>query len=216
MFGVVTPNIIFAQNNRISIQTGLFHSFFDKSPILNVYYTNKVFKPFRGLLYNSVGIQYQRNINAKSVISIEYSRYRETYLNVSSNVSAKNVIWQRMYNTFNTTYSRNIELTSKFVFTYGIGLNFRYGEEIFCVQRYDFESAFIRRYLKDLGINIRSGLEYSPLKWLTLYSKFDLLTFVYVNQPANIKNFKKNNEVGNYPSYFDLSWQFGIGFNFGK
>ena len=65
VIGIVIPITSFAQNNRLAIQTGLFHYFFDKTPVLNTNYLDKQRKPFSGLFYNSLGIQYQRKINKK-------------------------------------------------------------------------------------------------------------------------------------------------------
>ena len=65
LFGAIAPNVVSAQNNRLAIQTGLFHYFFDKTPVLNTNYLDKQRKPFSGLFYNSLGIQYQRKINKK-------------------------------------------------------------------------------------------------------------------------------------------------------
>ncbi len=92
VLGAITPSTIFCQSkNSFGIQTGLFHSFFDKSPLLNFNYQNSEYKPFNGLFYNSVGLHYKREIKLNTAISIEYMYYYEEYLNVHPNL-LKNVI----------------------------------------------------------------------------------------------------------------------------
>jgi hypothetical protein len=57
-------------------------------------------------------------------------------------------------------------------------------------------------------------LGYSPKKWLTLYSNIDLLSFVNINDKAMAKELKEVYNSPQYPTRFDLSLKFGIGFNF--
>lgn len=222
VFGAVAPNTLFAQNNnRLSIQTGLFHCFFDKTPLLNTNYLNKADKPFNGLFYNSLGIQYQRKINSLSSIGIEYSYFYESYWSVYPNL-IKNIVPERQINTFNITYSRFIQLVPKLNFTFGGGTSFRFGSEYVVVnyhyfQNYGFYEPNVEvRLVRDVGVNIRTGIEYSPLKWLTLYTKINLIGFVYMNDHGRIERIRKFYNYKKYPSHFDLSWRFGIGFNFGK
>lgn len=216
----MAPSTIFGQkNNRISIQTGLFHTFFDGSPMLNVNYQNKDTKPFHGLFYNSVGIQYTRTIHANSRISVEYMRYNEMYANASPNLLT-NVLYRRETNTFNLHYTRILPLATKLEFTYGGGLNFRHGIESVVVNYYEFpnleghEVLLEPRQENDLGLNIRGGLEYSPFLWLTLYSTVDLVGFVYLHDKKAIQELQDFYGYTHYPHRFDLSWRFGIGFNF--
>lgn len=220
MFGAVAPNIIHGQNNRISIHTGLFHCFFDGSPLLNVNYRNKAVKPFGGLLYNSVGLQYTRTLNQRSVLSFEAMLFSEYYWNVHPNLLAKQVS-NRDYMTYNVSYHQILPLSNGFQLTYGGGLNFRYGSEGIVVNYAAwgggaYESLMESRMVSDIGINLRTGIEYSPLKWLTLYTKLDLLGFVYAHDRQKLERLKEMYNVPNYPNRFDLSWRFGLGFNFGK
>jgi hypothetical protein len=70
------------------------------------------------------------------------------------------------------------------------------------------------REVGDIGLNARAGIEYSPLKWLTLYSKFDFIGFVYLHNKKAIQELQGLYGYDNYPHRFDLSWRFRIGFNF--
>jgi len=88
---VCTPSIIFGQNkNRISLQSGLFHAFFDGTPIVNSEPINQskriqtraiLSNVFHGVLNDSRGISYQRVLNKKSALSIEYMFFNAGYLN---------------------------------------------------------------------------------------------------------------------------------------
>lgn len=76
-------------------------------------------------------------------------------------------------------------------------------------------------YKKNLGINLKTGLEYKPVKWLSLFTEIDFIGIVYMKtQDGNGMNtnnfFKEKYGLKNTPSRTDLSLRFGIGFNFGK
>lgn len=219
VLGAFTPSTIFAQNNRISIHSGLFHSFFDESPVLNTNHPNKAVKPFSGLFYNSLGIQYDRKLNSKSRFSVEYNYYYEIYQNVYSEL-VKNVVSERQSNIFNLNYSQLIYSKPKINVPIGIGLNYRHGAE-FIVVNYGYfqyldiyEPLIETRIQRDLGLNLRAGIEYSPIRWLTLYSNFDLIGFVYLHDKNAIERIQDTYGYNKYPHRFDLSWRFGIGFNF--
>lgn len=222
VFGAIAPNTILCQsNNSIMLQSGLLHSFFDGSPMMNTKYTNEERGVFNGLLFNSVGLQFARRLNSKNSISFGYLYYSEYYWNVHPNL-LKNVVTMRNYNTFNITYERNHFLNQSFSLTYGSGINYRNGSESVVVNYgyfpslNSYEPLLETRKINDIGINLRTGLEYSPLKWLTLYTKFDLIGFAYLNDKKAIERLKDSNSYNykEYPHRFDLSWNFGIGFNF--
>lgn len=221
VLGAIASSTVFSQkNNRLTLQTGMFHSFFDESPILNTNYKNKASRPFKGLFYNSLGFQYSRVLNPKSTISIEYMYYYEGYWNVQPNL-LKNVVFSRSYNTINVTYERILPF-SKFNITYGGGVNYRNGSESIVVNYYYFgslgfyESLLETRILNDIGLNLRTGIEYKPKPWITFSTKFDLLGFIYLNDKKAVQKLQQNYNYKDYPYRFDLSWRFGIGFNFGK
>lgn len=224
VFGAIAPNTLFCQlKNRIDLQTGLIHHYFDDSPIMNTNYTNKGRGVLGGLLYNSVGLQYNRKLNTKNSISFGYMYYHENYWNVHPKL-LKNVVSNRSYNTFNVTYERYLFLNHFLLFTYGSGINYRKGSESVVVNYgyfpslNSYESLLETRIINDIGVNFRTGIEYSPLKWLTLFTKFDIIGFIYMNDKEAIERLKDSNGYNyeKYPHRFDLSWRFGIGFNFGK
>lgn len=236
ILGAYAPSIILSQNNnRISLQTGLFHSFFDGSAIINSSPTNQA-KPIynykilsnllNGILNDSRGVNYQRKINNKSAISIEYMTLGTdyNYKEVVNNSGVKPVIAWRNLKYVNLTYSRNVHLQKKFDFVYGGGVNYLWGYEGLYHYTAYFgwgEPRFYGYYRRDFGLNLRTGIEYSPLKWLTLFTNFDFIGIIYLGAKdvdgIKVKNYYKDKyDLKNIPSRFDLSWRFGIGFNFLK
>lgn len=219
VLGAFAPSTIFSQNNRVSIHSGLFHSFFDGSPILNTNYLNKGNKPFNGLFYNSLGIQYERKLNSKSSLSFEYNYYYEIYENIYPNFLT-NTVFKRENNSFNLNYNRILSINNWLDIKYGGGLNYRHGRESVVVGYYEFpylgghEILVEPRLQNDLGVNIRGGIDYHPLPWLTLFSNFDLIGFVYLDDKKAINRIQDAYDYNKYPHRFDLSWRFGMGFNF--
>lgn len=218
---IVSDTIVSKTKNRITLQTGLFHCFFDGTPMVNVNHRKKT-EPFSKILYSSFGGQFRRQLNNRNAVMLEYMYHTTSYLNVIPEL--KNGVVEIKYNTINATYERNVPV-SKFDFTYGGGLNYRMGNELivadhlalinYAGQVY-YEPVRKSRKLNDFGINLRVGFDYTPQTWLTLFSKIDLLGFLYMNDKTTINDIQQNYQVNNYPRRFDLSWRFGIGFNFGK
>ena len=215
ILGILIPSIIFCQKNRISIYTGLFHEYFDGSPMLNVNYHSEERGFLKDRLYNSYGIEYLRKFNPKSQISIGVSGIVQGWRYMYSN-NITNVISLRKFFTVNVNYERILPLFNKINFTYGGGINYRRGVESVLVWYYYSEASSVSRGLNDFGLNVRTGIEYTPLKWLTLYTKFNFIGFVYFDHRETIKDLQDVYGYKKYPHPFDLSWRFGIGFNFGK
>jgi hypothetical protein len=207
---IFTSNSAFSQaKNRIALQTGLFHCFFDGSPLMNLNYSNKAKKPFNGLLINSLGIQYIRKINEKNAIGVEYNSFREEYdKHLNKYPSEEPIVDNRLFN-----------------FIYGGGINFRSGSEAIIISRgiigiwngtpiYELvEENLIRN---DLGLNTFVGIDYTPVKWLTLSAKINFLGIVYVNDKDGMREMKEVYDSPQFPSKYDLSFNLGLGFNFGK
>jgi hypothetical protein len=66
-----------------------------------------------------------------------------------------------------------------------------------------------------------TGIEYTPIKWITLFTNFDFLGIAYLGAEDVYGNnaadfYKVKFDLKNIPSRYDLSWRFGIGINFGK
>jgi hypothetical protein len=216
---IVADTIVGRAKNRITLQTGLFHCFFDGTPMLNINHRNKA-EPFRKLWYNSFGGQFRRQLNNRNAVMLEYMYHKKSYLDVIPEL--KNGVTAINYNTINATYERCLPL-SRFDFTYGGGLNYRLGSESVVVDYFPhyfdagnvyYEPVTKNRKLNDLGINMRIGIEYTLAKYLTVFSKVDLTGFVYTSDKSVIDDIRQQYQMNNYPRRFDLSWRFGVGFNF--
>lgn len=232
---LITPSVLLCQvsdslnlkKNRISLQTGLFHYFFDNAPILNLNYLDSessLQKPFKGLLLNSIGIQYNRKINTRSAFSFEVMSFFNSYKKHSAVPTdflslEEPLVFSRRFTTININFSQSNNIAHKLHFIYGAGINYRHGVESILINillHPNWNEFIIRSTIKnDLGLSTFFGIEYTPLEWLTLYTKIDFIGFIYLNDKKNIEHLKSyTNMPGHYPSRFDLSLRFGIGFNF--
>lgn len=228
LFAALAANRTFAQSNSLRLQMGVFHCFFDKTPMLNVNYLGKhnVFDVFGGFFLNSNGLEYVRSLSPREALSFEFVSYRQNYnKHTRMYPFTERLVGWRYFTTGGVNYVRKIELQEKLSFTYGGGVHFRHGSESIIVNKhplgYDengnplgYELNLVTLQRNDFAINLSTGIEYTPKKWLTLYSKIDLLSFVYVHDRGTAKLLKEVYDTPQYPSRFDLSLKFGIGFNF--
>jgi hypothetical protein len=213
------PSIVFGQPKyQISIQTGLVHCFFDESPLMNFKYLEKEVKPFSGVLINSLGINLERKLNPKSSLSLNFMHFFEGYTKTYRELKV-NQVSERLYNTATINYNRFLRLNDNFNFVYGAGFNYRFGQEVVVVNygyfpSLGYESLNEVAKRSDFGINFLCGIEYTPVKWITLYSKIDFLSFVYMTDKDAHEKLKTVYGMSNFPSRFDLSLKLGVGFNF--
>ena len=222
------PSIIFCQkDNRISLQTGVIHNFFDGSSLINKNLNQAKRRPknlFGGALNDSRGIQFQRSLNSRSSISAEYTGLDAAYdyVEVFNNASVKPVVYARFLKFANITYLRNISIANKFRFIYGVGINYVWGFE--SIYHYTYfngwgEPRFYGYHRTDFGLNARTGIEYSPIDWMTIYTHVDFLGIVYSGARDSWGNYaekwyEEKFGLTNIPSRYDLSLNIGIGFNF--
>lgn len=221
-------NNVLCQKNNVVLQSGLFHNFFDKSPLLNVKYPSKYNKldVFNGLFLNSVGIAYNRSLDSNSTLGLELSIFRQHYRkNTFQYPMIQPLVGWRFFNTVGVNYTYKVPIGSKLNYTFGGGIHYRTGDEGIVINRlpigefngetvYELWVEHIGR--NDLGISIFSGIEYSPKKWLTLSTKIDLLSFVYIHDKAMMEKMRDVYDSPQFPSRFDLSLKFGVAYNFNK
>lgn len=211
--------------NSISIQVGLFHYFFDKAPILNTSYlhSESTFKhPFKGFFISSVGIKYRRKFNKKNALELEWFSFRNAYKKHLDNFVSSDffnlpppLVYQRVFSTFTINYLRIKKVSPKIDFTYGGGINYRNGIEMVIINKGIFDIHVESSKKSDLGINTFIGIDYTPIPWLTLYSKLDFLGLFYLHDKKSLERFNMYSKMPNYyPSRFDLSFRLGIGVNF--
>lgn len=217
--------------NRISIQTGLFHYYFDKTPIVNKNKTTNVgdlFNIFGGHLNESLGLQYERKISEKSFLSLEFMRTKAQYYLGSYEKFTSPFVLSRMIGIVNLHYTRKWNFEKNLFLSYGAGVNYIWGQETYFLENTTHQSGNVspkfitsRRY--DTGINLRCGIDYSPYEWLTLFTNIDFLGIITIytrnttyNDIKIPKYLKQNYGLKNAPTSFDLSLRFGVGINFGK
>lgn len=229
VLGVYTPSTSFSQGkNRLSIQTGLFHCFFDNSAIVNkppdYDFKRKFSNLFGSVLNDSKGIQFSRQIKGTHTISLEYMILRAGYItSFPLNYNSTPLIYTRAIKTFNLSYHNRCLIGNNFYFTYGGGMLYQWGIDAFLISNnfagWGYEAQIDGYSRKDFGLNLRTGIEYQVNKWLTLYSNINFSGIVYLNTKdhdgTNTNTFyKEKYGMKNTPSRTDLSLNFGIGFNF--
>ena len=227
---VLPTTALFAQNNRISVQTGVFHSFMDGTPLFNkekVTDYHNLETPLycnSGHFNDSWGLQYQRSINEVSHISCEYMFYNATYQRIFPERQEDASLTSRRLNKVNVMYARNLPIGDHWKFNYGAGVSTQWGVEnwfltqpqiIFCV--WQPNSQYYFRH--DLGVNLRSGVEYSPIPQLTFFSSIDFQGTLFLS-------YTSEGLESLYPTFFEnhghkikasraaVSLNFGVGFNF--
>lgn len=203
--------------NRISFQTGPFHYFFDESRVMN---TGTLKYPPNGVFNASFGAAYQHQLPTNRWMSFELMRYQASYIYATPQPAI-----------FRTVHRQNIDINACFLtprplhpklnVLYGGGPSIRFA---------NYESDAIATNPETLywismtynniniGANGRLSLEYTPVKWVTLFTQLQMAAYVYAR---NIR-FTNKFEVEPYfkptkfnlPSRFDLSLRFGIGINF--
>lgn len=209
------------------MQTGLFHNFFDDSPIMNTDYPNNAKKPFNGLLINSVGIQYERKIHRNGVLMIGYESFRESYDKHSNMYPIKEpIVGNRFFSTFRINYYRFIPFKPNLNFIYGGGINFRHGSEEIIITRgvigyfnndpnIPIYELMVENLIRnDPGLNVFAGIDYTPINWLTLSAKIDFLSSIRINDKDGMEEMKEAYDSPQFPTRYDLSFNLGVGFNF--
>src|SRR5690554_72426 len=222
LFGLLASDITIAQKNRLSLYSGLFHNYFDGSPMLNINYHSDEWGILKNRFYSSFGIAFQREFNSKSSITGEID-YRTNYWEYVLADLKTNLVDSREYLTVNVGYNKNYKVSEKIDIIFGGGINFRRGYESIVVSYGKFigfdtyHPNLISRNVNDFGLNIKTGIEYTPVKWLTLYSSFNLFGFFFLDDSETIELLQRDYEgygYVEYPHRFDLSWRFGVGINF--
>jgi hypothetical protein len=194
-----------AQDDRLSFQAGTLHCFFDGSQVK--------------AKNTSYGLQFQGKTKRQHTYSLELMHYYHTCENsynsglyLSGNL--RNV-------DLNVSFLGLRPISDNFQFRFGAGPSMR-------ISHYELDSIVLPFHLIDGdyyyaiqlkgGINGRIALEYQPVKGITLFSQLNLCHYFMVQKVLfdNPALFDQGNKIQarTFPSRFDLSLRFGVGFNF--
>lgn len=194
--------------HSLSIQSGLIHSFFDNTPLVNLNYTSKDQGIFHGVFLGSNGLSYAFTLNNKSSIAFEGTRLARTYEKYRNDYQMGD-LERRVLSTFCIKYIRNFLLTEKTKFIYGAGVSYRKGFEDIHLgpAPWQFNSSVVQY---NIGLTTVAGVQYPLNNSFSIYSLIDLRTTL-VNLDNNFQNPRIYNR---YPNRFDLSLKLGLSFHF--
>lgn len=222
----------FAQRNSFRYQTGLAHCFFDGTPIVNS--ANKVIFGESQYLNRSNGFQYQRILDNRTRLQIDilsYNHFYRTYNFENLPALPDSILFpmltftERKYVDFQFCFLRHKPINKILAFQYGIGASFRFATyryappltvesgpgPVFSDNAYSINPF-------DIGANVRGEITYTPFKWLTFFSQVNLVGMFFRFEdpfyPTNVSLRPASKPLQmNFPSRFDLSLRFGVGFN---
>jgi hypothetical protein len=196
--------------HSISIQSGLFHSYFDRTPLMNFNYTSRDQGLFHGVFLGSNGLRYSYDLNKKSSISLEATRLGSSYKKYRYEHQFGD-IGSRVLNTFGINYNRNVALTEKAQFQYGAGISYRNG----IVYQYTVPSPSSythTHYESNFGLSTFLGFRYYLNQTFSMYSLLDLRSVLYF---VNHEELNANPQFHpGYPNRFDLSLKVGLSIHF--
>jgi hypothetical protein len=206
-------SLICAQfKSSVSIQSGLIHSFFDNTPLINFKHTSKDQGIFHGVHLGSVGVDYNFQINPKNALSIEFNRLYNTYQENWYNHKLGDIC-SRDLRTFYLKYQRNLSISAKTNLNFGVGLSYRIGDiNMFTVNGTN-PSDYIARYVEDnYALNTFVGLNHPLNKRFSIFYKLDLRSIVYYVNREELFTYPELHP--GYPNRFDLSLKLGLSFHF--
>lgn len=196
--------------HTISIQSGVIHSFFDNTPLMNINYTSKDQGLFHGVFLGSAGLSYAYALNHKSSIAFEAYRLSQLYLKFKDQHMLGDM-QSRLLRTYSLNYNRNLTLNQKTSFILGAGISYRNGS----VTQYTVKDPlpYTHNYKEsNFGVNTITGLRYNFCKNFSLYSILDLRTIFYYVNHEELDEYPQFHP--NYPNRFDLSLKVGLSFHF--
>lgn len=200
---------VFSQSKHsISIQSGLIHSYFDNTPLVNFNYTSKDQGIFQGVHLGSVGVDYAYQINPKNIVAVEYSRLANSYKETWAHHSIGDIC-SRNFRTLYLKYQRGNSISKKTSFIYGTGVSFRYGETSLFTSSSQYTHEYNER---NLALNAFVGINHSINKRFSIFYKFDLRSIVYYVNRVELFTYPELHP--GYPNRFDLSLKLGLSFHF--
>ena len=196
--------ILFTKQNSLTYQNGIINYFYDKDPvIINISEIKNIPSPLRlanDILIKSRGINYTRNLNDKSNITIVGSRFQGGYASNSrsNDNSLFPLVTYRTWYFVGLEYNRLFIEKSKFKLFYGGGLNYRKGFEYYKVLSIQGGGSFGESIgegvrLQNIGATLNLNMRYSFWKRFFFFSKIDIQGYF---QQADVvtQDFKELND----------------------
>jgi hypothetical protein len=199
--------------HQISIQPVAFSFFFDSSPIRTNLF---VYTPSR-----AYGLQYQYQKPNNKLISAQYNIIEEfnEWYDESSNLQCTR---RRTIKEVNVVFSSQKQLINKVYWTYGAGPTVRSHNYIFTTWDGIIQPMNVAEYQSNqlqLGAKGLTAINYTPFKWITLYSQLNFSGYllgkpIFRNNNTDFINDFVGNKPFNFPSRLYSSLTFGVGINF--
>lgn len=200
--------------HQIGVQSGAFYYFFDKTPLKT--------DAADGFSKFSYGLQYQYQKSSEKLFSAQYNYLYDANQWGNDALTEKYRNYRRMHE-LNVVFSNQNQLHHKLNWTYGVGPTLR--KEWFALDTmavpvtnsmpFDIYSS----NQLQLGLKGQLSLIYTPIKWLSIYSQFQLSGYLLSHQYNINYNDQLISDFGfkqriNFPSRFYSSLTFGVGINF--
>lgn len=218
---MISKNGYSQENNEIELDVGLFHYYFDNSPIINTKYTEKA--SLRHIFLSSIGIQYLRRVKGGHFLNFGASYLNSPYVKYykSENKEQLPAIGQRDWIFASLGYAYELRINETYKFKFGSGLFYRHGGEEIVVAIIPFGNPpFGNEVLsesvlsRDLGLNLNFKAQIRIWKFLYFHSSIDFYSILYFSDKDSIEKLRNIYDITKYPTRFDLSWHFGLGFAF--
>ena len=225
LLGNLFPNNALCQKNKVEIQVAPIHTFFYDTPLIaEKTASNTLTNRINKRIHESWHLKYSFSLNAKSNLSFDFALFVTEYKTqfYFLDVIDPQISFQKWI-TFGLCYSRFKPINDKLSYNYGVGFNYRKGIESIDLKRISIgpvenginEIISYTGYKKDFGANIFLGLYHQIAKSMFVTTKLNFLTFFYVSDKDYIQAMKSDYyNSPQFPSRFDLSLNFGLGFNF--
>lgn len=202
--------------HQISVQPYAFNYFFDNSPLLSTGISGYAKTP-----NYAYGIQYQFQKSNQRLISAQFNLIRELNRWDIEGTTLTYGNYRRVQEV-NVTFSGQKPICKKVNWTFGAGPTVRniyyINDTLDHITFPQITRFYISQYLQ-LGVKGQTSINYTPFKWLTLYSQLNFSGYMlsregFYNSSIDFINDFVGKKRFNFPSRFYSSLTIGVGINF--
>lgn len=206
------------RNNEIELDIGLLNTFFDGTPLMSTNYASgKV--ALHALFSSSIGIIYNRHILENHFISVGFNYYRAEYpytRNLTNDTQVPACSYRDWF-LINLGYLYNFEIGKRIKLRPEVGFLYRHGLESIAVgiDYIGWHGVYTERVdNRDLGLYLNLNMQVKINKLLYFHTSFDFSSIVYFGHEYSKDRMRNGYGISEYPTRFNLSWHFGLGFAF--